>query len=68
VISSNENIRSLQVSADTPTIVVNWYTEKKMSAVKFQKTCGACYSFTPIGAIESAYMIYKNTILNFAEQ
>lgn len=39
-----------------------------MTSVKFQNTCGSCYSFTPIGAIESAYMIFKNTSLNLAEQ
>ena len=38
-----------------------------MTSVKYQQSCVACYSFTSIGAIESAFLI-KNISLNLAEQ
>lgn len=36
-----------------------------MTSVKYQMDCGGCYSFTALGAIESAYIL-KGQFLNLA--
>lgn len=46
---------------------IDWRISRKMTSVKYQKECGACYSFTAIAAIESAYIL-KGKFLNLAEQ
>ena len=45
VVLPKSNLRKLQE------LNVNWKTAKKMTSVKYQQSCGACYSFTSIGAI-----------------
>lgn len=45
VVVPQKNIRIMQETN------INWKTAKKMTSVKYQKECGACYSFTSIGAI-----------------
>lgn len=47
---------------------INWKAAKKMTSVKYQKECGACYSFTSIGAIQSAYLIQEGKNINLSEQ
>jgi C1A family cysteine protease len=45
VVVPQKNIRIMQETN------INWKAAKKMTSVKYQKECGACYSFTSIGAI-----------------
>lgn len=40
--------------------VVDWVAAKKVQAVKEQGDCSSDYAFAAVGALESAYAIYKN--------
>lgn len=42
------------------TIEKDWEKENKITSVKHQGSCGACWSFAAIGAIEAMYKIYND--------
>lgn len=46
----------------------NWLDQGKVSIVKNQGTCGSCYIFSAVGALESQYYIHKNQSADFGEQ
>lgn len=46
---------------------INWVTKGAVSAVKNQGSCGGCYSFSAVGALEGAYAI-KNNKLNAVQE
>ncbi|CAF4955477.1 unnamed protein product [Pieris macdunnoughi] len=46
----------------------DWRTEKVVSPVKDQKTCGSCWAFAATGAVESQYAIKHKTIQEVSEQ
>lgn len=39
-----------------------------VSIVKNQKTCGSCYTFATVGAIEGAYKLKTGTLVEFSTQ
>ena len=47
---------------------VNWTALGKTTSVKDQGSCGSCYSFSAVAAIESAYLIQKNLSLSLSPQ
>ena len=53
---------------DTDIDSVDWRDEYKVSSVKNQEQCGACWAFSAVGAVESAWAIKNNVLYNLSEQ
>ena len=53
---------------DTDELNVDWRDEYKVSSVKNQGHCGACWAFSAVGAVESAWAIKHNVLYNLSEQ
>ena len=47
---------------------VDWRNKNKVSSVKNQESCGSCWAFSSVGAVESAWAIKHNTLYNLSEQ
>ena len=47
---------------------VDWRDKFKVSSVKNQGSCGGCWAFSSVGAVESAWAIKYNTLYNLSEQ
>jgi len=47
---------------------LNYVKTGKVSPVKDQASCGSCWAFATVGAIESNYLINHNTVLDLSEQ
>ena len=52
----------------TATRYVDWRAEGKVNAVKNQASCGSCWAFSTIGALEPAHAIFNGELLNLSEQ
>ena len=47
---------------------VDWRKNFKVSSVKNQGSCGSCWAFSSVGAVESAWAIKHDVLYNLSEQ
>lgn len=47
---------------------IDWLTAGKVNAPKNQGSCGSCWAFSAIGAVEGVQAIVNNQLLNLSEQ
>ncbi len=47
---------------------IDWRKEGAVSYVKDQRTCGSCWTFSALGAIEGAYYIKHKIMISLSEQ
>lgn len=66
----NDTHRNHTVVNDTITnpATVDWRTVGAVTPVKDQGSCGSCWAFSAIGALEGAYYISTTTLTDFSEQ
>jgi len=48
--------------------VFDWMTQLKVTDARNQSSCGSCWLFGPVAALESAVLIYEEQRLNLSEQ
>ncbi|CAF1438778.1 unnamed protein product [Adineta steineri] len=63
-------VRQVFVSNSTVSLPdsVDWRNQNVVEAVKDQGGCGACWAFSAVGSIESAYAIKTGTLVSLSEQ
>ncbi|CAF1633814.1 unnamed protein product [Adineta steineri] len=63
-------VRQVFVSNSTVSLPdsVDWRNQNVVEAVKDQGSCGACWAFSAVGSIESAYAIKTGTLVSLSEQ
>jgi cathepsin L len=57
-----------EVSRADPPTEVDWTTRGVVAPVKNQGSCGSCWAFSAVGALESAYAIKTGNLVEFSEQ
>jgi len=57
-----------EVAAADPPTEVDWTTKGVVAQVKNQGSCGSCWAFSAVGAMESAYAIKTGNLIEFSEQ
>mgnify|MGYP000848185767 CR=1 FL=1 len=46
----------------------NWYDQGKVTGIRNQGSCGSCWIFSSVAALESQYLIYRQYNYNLSEQ
>jgi C1A family cysteine protease len=46
---------------------VDWRSKGVLNAVKNQGSCGSCWAFSTVGAVEPLYALRKGFLPNFSE-
>jgi C1A family cysteine protease len=47
---------------------INWVTKSKVTPVRNQRSCGSCWAFSAVAALESMQLIVKNVNRDYSEQ
>ena len=65
---AGENKKYEHLPIDTLPDSVNWLTAGKVQGPKDQGSCGSCWAFSAVGALEGAYAIKTGTLYSLSEQ
>lgn len=57
-----------EVSMADPPAEIDWVEKGKVAPVKNQGSCGSCWAFSAVAAMESAYAIKTGQLVEFSEQ
>lgn len=57
-----------KISNSSKHLSKDWVFEKKVTTVKNQGSCGSCWAYATLAALESAFLIQQNKVLNLSEQ
>ena len=65
--SSRIEKRSINFDGPFPD-TIDWRSKRCVTQVKDQKSCGSCWAFSAVGAIESQYCLNFNRLETLSEQ
>lgn len=66
--TSNNNIFTSDPNANTPA-ELDWRTKNVLNPVQNQATCGSCWAFSAVAAMESRYALSKGgSLMKLSEQ
>ncbi|EQC33913.1 hypothetical protein SDRG_08593 [Saprolegnia diclina VS20] len=63
-----DNTQTSLTQAQQEATGIDWATNKCMSPVRNQGSCGSCWSFAAVGAVEAAHCIATGSLVDFSEQ
>uniref|UniRef100_A0A4W5LVT1 Peptidase C1A papain C-terminal domain-containing protein n=1 Tax=Hucho hucho TaxID=62062 RepID=A0A4W5LVT1_9TELE len=63
-----DNVQLALTPAQQEATGVDWTTNKCMSPVRSQGSCGSCWSFAAVGAVEAAHCLVTGSLVDFSEQ
>lgn len=63
-----ESKKSTYLPTDDLPNAIDWRELNTVTRVKNQKSCGSCWAFSAVGAIESAWAISHNELVELSEQ
>lgn len=64
----SKNGKKVKLSADNAPSAVDWREKNVVTPVKDQGSCGSCWAFSAVGALEGAYALAHGELLTFSEQ